>query len=962
MPRRSILTERQRSALFDLPTDDASMLRHYTLADDDIEHINERRRPENRIGFALQLCALRYPGRLLSSDEIIPEKVLRFITAQLGLTGDDILPYAARRQTRQQHLHALRQIYGFKMFSGQGARCLKAWLAQEAETARSNDDLARRFVEECRRTQTILPGVTVIERLCADALVAAERRIESRIATRLDDQTKERLDALLTEIVDGKVSRFVWLRQFEVGGNSAGAARLLDRLEFLQALGLSPDILDSIPHHRVTRLRRQGERYFADGLRDITSDRRLAILAVCAIEWAAAVADVVVETHDRIVGKTWRDAKKLCDAQIADARSSLQETLRSFKDLGAALLEAKGDGASLDDATETACGWARLESMVSTAAELTDTMAADALAHVVNGYHRFRRYAPRMLRALDIQNAPVAAPLMKAARVIAEDQADALRQTAFLRRASKWHRHLNTQKPGDNRLWEVAVLFQIREAFRSGDIWLPHSRRYADLKQALVPIEAARATTRLTMPFEPETWLADRKAQLQEGLERLAKAARAGAIPGGSIENGVLKTDRLTGTVPEEANAMVLDLYNRLPAVRITDLLLEVDDDIGFTEAFTHLRTGVPCKDRLGLLNVLLAEGLNLGLSKMAEATSSHDYFQLSRLSRWHIESDAIKRALAMVIDAQSELPMARYWGSGATASSDGQFFPTTRHGEAMNLINAKYGSEPGLKAYTHVSDQFGPFATQNIPATVNEAPYILDGLLMNEVGRKIQEQYADTGGFTDHVFAVTALLSYRFIPRIRDLPSKRLYLFDPATAPKELRGLIGGKIREKLIIENWPDILRAVATMAAGVMPPSQLLRKFASYPRQHELALALREIGRIERTLFIIEWLLDADMQRRANVGLNKGEAHHALKNALRIGRQGEIRDRTTEGQHYRMAGLNLLAAIIIFWNTKHLAHSVSARKRAGLDCSPELLSHISPLGWAHILLTGEYRWKIR
>lgn len=146
---------------------------------------------------------------------------------------------------------------------------------------------------------------------------------------------------------------------------------------------------------------------------------------------------------------------------------------------------------------------------------------------------------------------------------------------------------------------------------------------------------------------------------------------------------------------------------------------------------------------------------------------------------------------------------------------------------------------------------------------------------------------------------------------------------------------------------------------MVAGVIPPSQLLRKLASYPRQHELAVALREIGRVERTLFIIDWLLDADMQRRAQIGLNKGEAHHALKNALRIGRQGEIRDRTSEGQHYRMAGLNLLAAIIIYWNTKHLGHAVVQRKQADLDCPPELLSHISPLGWAHILLTGEYRW---
>lgn len=252
--------------------------------------------------------------------------------------------------------------------------------------------------------------------------------------------------------------------------------------------------------------------------------------------------------------------------------------------------------------------------------------------------------------------------------------------------------------------------------------------------------------------------------------------------------------------------------------MRVTDLLQEVDEDIGFTDAFTNVRTGSPCTDRIGLLTVLLAEGLNLGLSKMAEATNTHDYMQLSRLSRWHIESDAINCALAMVIDAQAGLPMAKFWGGGVTASSDGQFFPAARQGAAMNLINAKYGSKRGLKAYTHVSDQFGPFATQNIPATVSEAPYILDGLLMNETGRKIKEQYVDTGGFTDHVFTVTSLLGFRFMPRIRDLPSKRLYLFDPAAAPKELRSLIGGKIREGLIAQNWPDILRAAQSVAQEV------------------------------------------------------------------------------------------------------------------------------------------------
>ncbi len=833
MPRRHILTDRQRASLFDLPHDNPSLLRHYILADDDIEHIHRRRSSHNRLGFALQLCAFRYPGRLLTSGETIPMKVAGFIAAQIGLKPHDLAGYAETDVTRRRHLIELRAIYGYKMFTGRGARDLKVWLGTVAEAAFSNEDLAQRFVTECRRTQTILPGVSVIERLCADALVAAERKIEARISERLDIGMRAKLDAMLSEAVEGGISRFIWLRQFEVGKNSADMNRLLDRLEYLQGLGLTPAVLKDVLPHRITRLRRQGERYFTHDLRDVSDDRRLAVLAACAVEWQATIADTVVETHDRIVGKTWNEAKTRCDARIADAKTSLHGTLRAFSGLGAALLEARDDTAALEGAIAATCGWQALEVLVATAAQLTNTMAADALAHVGQGYYRFRRYAPRMLRMLDVQAAPVTEPLIGAAQlVIGGGDPVTARPTTFLRRGSKWHRHLQDQEPGDHRLWEVAVMFHLREAFRSGDIWLAQSRRYADLKDALVPIATAQATPRLVVPFDPADWLADRKARMARALKRLAQAAKAGTIPGGSIEDGALKIERLSAAVPAEAEGLVLDLYKQLPSIRITDLLLEVDAAVGFTEAFTHLRTGAPCKDRIGLLTTLLAEGLNLGMSKMAEATDTHSYFQLSSLSNWYVEGDAITRALAMVIEAQSTLPMARFWGAGITASSDGQFFPAARQGEALNLINAKYGTEPGLKAYTHVSDQFGPFASQTIPATVNEAPYILDGLLMNETGRKIKEQYADTGGFTDHVFAVTALLGFQFIPRIRDLPSKRLYVFDPAITPKELKGLIGGKIRDALIIANWPDILRSAATMVAGVMPPSQLLRKFAAYP----------------------------------------------------------------------------------------------------------------------------------
>ena len=225
-----------------------------------------------------------------------------------------------------------------------------------------------------------------------------------------------------------------------------------------------------------------------------------------------------------------------------------------------------------------------------------------------------------------------------------------------------------------------------------------------------------------------------------------------------------------------------------MPEARITDILLEVDDATRYTEAFTHLRTGEPCRDRIGLLNVLLAEGINLGLRKMAEATTTHGFWELMRIARWHVEGDAFDRALAVVVEAQAALPMAAFWGTGRTASSDGQFFPAGGRGEALN-----------------------------------EAPYILDGLLMNETGRRVREQYADTGGFTDHVFAACSILGYAFVPRIRDLPSKRLYVLRARWRP-EAPATAGRRQGERG--PDRPELARS----SPGISSPACLLAKTAS------------------------------------------------------------------------------------------------------------------------------------
>ena len=137
--------------------------------------------------------------------------------------------------------------------------------------------------------------------------------------------------------------------------------------------------------------------------------------------------------------------------------------------------------------------------------------------------------------------------------------------------------------------------------------------------------------------------------------------------------------------------------------------------------------------------------------------------------------------------------------------------------------------------------------------------------------------------------------------------------------------------------------------------MTASLMLRKLGSYPRQNGLAVALRELGRIERTLFILDWLQSVELRRRVHAGLNKGEARNALARAVFFNRLGEIRDRSFEQQRHRASGLNLVTAAIVLWNTVYLERAVNALRGHDKSFDETLLQYLSPLGWEHINLTG-------
>jgi TnpA family transposase len=265
--------------------------------------------------------------------------------------------------------------------------------------------------------------------------------------------------------------------------------------------------------------------------------------------------------------------------------------------------------------------------------------------------------------------------------------------------------------------------------------------------------------------------------------------------PDATITETGLKITPIETSVPKNAKPFVDKATTLLPRVKITELLLEVDQWTNFTEHFTHLKSNEMAEDKTLLLTAILADGINLGLSKMSESCPGVTYSKLSWLQDWHIRDETYSAALAVLTNAQLKQPFAAHWGNGTTSSSDGQPFQTANGAKGKGQVNPKNGSEPNRQLYTHVSDQYSPFSSRIINVGVRDATYVLDGLLYHESDLRIEEHYTDTAGFTDQVFGMMHLLGFKLAPRIRNLSEIKLF-----TPPKQnknysaLQAMISGE------------------------------------------------------------------------------------------------------------------------------------------------------------------------
>ena len=970
MARRSILSAVERSNLLTIPTEQDDLIRHYSLNELDRSLIRQRRGDANRLGFAIQLCLLRYPGHGLSVNAVLPPEFVQWVSGQLHIDPVCLSQYAEREETRREHLIELCDYLTLTTFGLSHFRQTVHALAELAFQTDKNVVIAAQALDALRHWRVIIPSMDVIERVCTKAITSANRRIYEALTGSLSSIHRQRLDDLLKSKESNKMTWLAWLRQSPIKPNSTHMLEHIDRLKVWQALELPVNLEKNVHQNRLLKIAREGGQMTPADLAKFEPQRRYATLVALAIEGTATITDEIIDLHDRIIGKLFNMAKNKHQEQFHASGKAINDKIRLYGRVGQALLEAKQTGNDPFAAIEAVIPWDTFAASVNEAQKLAQSEDFDFLRHVGESYAMLRRYAPEFLNVLKLRATTAAKSILDAIDVLRGMNTNNVRKVAidapteFVKK--RWAKLVFTEDGIDRRYYEICVLSELKNVLRSGDIWVQGSRQFKAFDEYLIPTEKfvhlkLNSKLQLTVTTDCDQYLHDRLALLKQQLTTVNHIAAANNLPDAILTESGLKITPLNAVVPDAAQALINQSAMLLPRVKITELLMEVDEWTNFTKHFTHLKTGDTVKDKTLLLTTILADALNLGLTKMAESCPGMTYAKLSWLQAWHVREETYSTALAELVNAQFHQAFAENWGDGTSSSSDGQRFKSSGKAESTGHINPKYGSEPGRMFYTHISDQYAPFNTKIINVGVRDSTYVLDGLLYHESDLRIEEHYTDTAGFTDHVFALMHLLGFRFAPRIRDLGDTKLYLPMSDSTFDTLKPLIGGTLNIKHIRLHWDEILRLVSSIKQGSVTASLILRKLGSYPRQNGLAVALRELGRIERTLFVLDWLQNVDLRRRVHAGLNKGEARNALARAVFFYRLGEIRDRGFEQQRYRASGLNLVTAAIILWNTVYLERAINALRNQGHLKDNSMLQHLSPLGWEHINLTGDYLWRI-
>ena len=520
--------------------------------------------------------------------------------------------------------------------------------------------------------------------------------------------------------------------------------------------------------------------------------------------------------------------------------------------------------------------------------------------------------------------------------------------------------------------YTLCLLERLQDGLRRRDIYVPASDRWGDPRAKLLRGSGWQARRpvicrSLGHPMAPDAAMEWLRVELDATYRRVADNLAANSEVRVEHKNGqstltLANLDKLDepGSLIE-LRKQVRDL---MPRVDLAEVLLEIQAKTGFADEFTHISEAQARADDLStsICAVLLSEACNIDLRAVSHREDpALAPGRLHWVQQNYLRAETLVRANARLVDHQATLALANEMGGGDVASADGLRFVTPVRTLNSGPNRKYFGSDRGITYYNFTSDQYTGFHGIVVPGTLRDSIYILEGLLEQKTSLNPTEIMSDTAGASDLVFGLFWLLGYQFSPRLADAGEARFYRMDPNADYGALNDIARHQTKAGRIRQHWDDMLRVAGSLKLGTVQASELVRSFLRSERPSSLASAIMELGRINKTIYLLNYIDDAAYRRRILTQINRGEHRHRVIRAICYGRRGEIRKPYRQGQEDQLNALGLVTNAVVLWNTIYMEAALNHLRDQGIKIQPADMARLSPLRHKHIHVLGRYAFTL-
>jgi TnpA family transposase len=968
-----ILTSRQRRHPVELPEDptEEELARDWALSTEDMEEARRSRGEASRLRFAIQLCVVRRYGRFLDDYVGVPARVLNFLSRQLDLPPVLAVEPSRREATQQEHERRIRDYLGLQTFDPSAQEQIERWVCGQATEGLSPAEIFPHAEETLRLWGVVLPARSTLERLVASQAVRAQEEIFQRLSSRLSPECRADLDSLLEVGEDHPRSALLQLKEYPPEATAATILSYLEQYALLRSLRAERIDTGGLSRELIGHLAALVKRYDAWSLKRFAEPKRHAMLACFLTEAQKTVLDHLAEMHDRLLTRIWGRSQRAYEERHRELRRRAKEGLDRLVAAVEFLLDPSRPRETTLAELCRQVNEEALQAALVSCREFQRLQERGFLDEICSYYSYLRRYLPTFFE-LPFQAEPGSRPLLEALTIVRRMDQGELRKLPLSAPVDfvppAWKKFLLREDGQlDRRAWEIALALTLRDALRSGDVYLPESRRHVSFWNLVYDErqwaqERRGAYEQLSLFHEADAVV----TKLSEEFELVARRLDQGLPqnPFATLRDGELQLKRPDALeVPERVHRLRQTIEARLPRIRIEDLLRDVHKRCGFLQAFRPLPGYESRLDNLypTLLAAITAHATNLGTAAMALSAEGITLEGLQEVSRSFLREATLKASNTILINYHHQFPLSGVWGSGTVSSSDGQRFGMQRSSLLASFYPRYFGYyDRAVTVYTHVSDQFSVFGTRVISCAPREALYVLDGLLENDSVLRLREHSTDTHGYIEDLFGLCYLLGYSFMPRIRDLADQQLYKIDRDVVYPNLTGIFRGGVDVDLIREQWDQLVRVAASLKNRVCPAHVVVQRLANSSPSDRLAKALTMLGRVVKTIYILKYLNEEDLRHRVQLQLNRGEHRHSLARWIFFADQGEFRTGDYAEIMNKASCLSLVSNAILVWNTIQIAKIVDALRQAGTLITDTDLAHISPLMHRHVIPNGTYHFS--